>query len=93
MRVDAVDRKRRTRPDLMSGSIAFTKKKRSFSRKSAAAVGKSRIGLPDDPYVTIGMYRPSRGERQPKMCRGSAGSTYWIAMRDKMTRAARLSYG
>jgi hypothetical protein len=37
---------RRMRPAIKDCSTAFTRKKRSFSRKSAAAVGKSRIGAP-----------------------------------------------
>ena len=36
----------RTRPAMMAGSIDLTRKKRSFSRKSAAAVGNRSNGLP-----------------------------------------------
>src|SRR3954466_13822568 len=63
--------KMRTRPASRASRAAPTKWKRSFSRKSAAAVGKSRSGCPQSPYETIGMCCPRIGLCQPAISRRS----------------------
>src|SRR5205814_2029838 len=67
--------KTRTFPAKICGSIDFTSQKRSFSRKSAAAVGNKRSGCPACPYVTIGISMPRLALLQPSMRFGRLGST------------------
>src|SRR5215213_5977373 len=61
--------KTRTRPSRIAGSTDPIRPKRSFSRKSAAAVGKRSSGCPQWPYETIGMGWPSVGLCQPSILR------------------------